>query len=143
MNDAWLWGMTMGITVLWDDEQRTVVRYVFQSEWTWDDFYVARNLVNGMVEGEAHPVAMLFDVPEDVVIPPNFVSKFATMFRTRPDNIYALVVVGGNDYVRALVGVLASVTDKTGNLLRAFYTEAQAHTWLKQRLYEQRRRVPA
>src|SRR4026209_274017 len=102
----------MGITITWDDEHHMILRYIFDSQWTWDDFYVARDRVNGLVESEAHVVALLLKVPQDVTIPPNFVSKFATMFRERPANIYALVMVGGSPYMRALVGVLASVTDK-------------------------------
>ena len=123
----------MGITVMWDNEQHSIIRYVFECHWTWDDFQVARELVYKMIDAETHTVALLFDVPRDVSIPPNFVSKFATMFRHKHPRTCAMVVVGGNPYVRALVGVLASVADKSGNTLRAFYLQDQAYAWLEQR----------
>lgn len=122
----------MGIRVQWDNDAHTVVRYDFERQWTWEDFYTAKNAATALIDSVENPVAVMFDIPADVIVPSNFVSRMTGMLRQKHKRSYALVIVGGNSYTRALLGVLSSLADRMGSLLKVFNTLDEARAWIQE-----------
>jgi hypothetical protein len=46
----------MGIQVMWDDERKWAVRYVFTSKWSWDDLKNAFRDVHALMDTVDYPV---------------------------------------------------------------------------------------
>jgi hypothetical protein len=120
----------MGILVKWDNDSHLIICNIFDREWTWDDFHSAKAQSYEMIRWENHPVAIVFVVPSDVLVPSNFVSHITTLLRQMNERRSALVMVGGNPYIRALVKVLESVAGRSGGQLRTFDTLDQARKWV-------------
>src|SRR5687767_12578693 len=120
----------MSIMVTWDNDSHRIVCNIFDREWTWDDFQSAKAQSFAMVAGEDHPVAIVFVVPSDVLVPPNFVSHMSASLRQTGERSSVLVMVGGNPYLRALLNVLESVAARSSGLLRTFDTLDQARKWI-------------
>ena len=44
----------MSVQVAWDNHEKTIVRYVFEGKWTWDEFYPAYNKAIEMENSVTH-----------------------------------------------------------------------------------------
>jgi hypothetical protein len=119
----------MSIAVTWDNDSHRIVCNIFDREWTWDDFQAAKAQSYAMVAAEDHPVAIVFVVPSDVLIPPNFVSQMSASLRQTGERNSVILLVGGNPYLRALLNVLESVAGRSGRLLQTFDSLNQARKW--------------
>ena len=40
----------MGIHISWDDDAQTCFRYHFEEQWTWDEFFAAKDHVKIMMD---------------------------------------------------------------------------------------------
>src|SRR5690349_8975095 len=61
----------MGIEVIWDDEAKTVIRYILDGAWTWGDLKDAVATSNGMVEEVDYLVHFIYDSRTSAGVPPN------------------------------------------------------------------------
>ncbi len=52
----------MGITVSWDDEEKTAIRHDYDLQWDWDDFNTAISQTVAMIEGVQRRVDIICNV---------------------------------------------------------------------------------
>lgn len=123
----------MGIDVLWDDSERTILRYDFEPEWTWVEFWEAIDESN----------AMMLSVPYTVDFIGNFsngklpsIGSFRILKRSRevsPDNLGLIVLVGMNDFIRVLLEVFTKIYPALGARMVAVHTLEEARALLAER----------
>ena len=108
----------MPVQVLWDNDDRTTLRYDVQGHWTWNEFY----------ENFAHARAMMQTVPHTVdfivnpvdfrsrgYMPSGMISRVVQLYRNIPPNTGVTVIVGGGDFFRII-----------NNVSRGFYPRIAA-----------------
>ncbi|MEL7236056.1 MAG: hypothetical protein AAGK74_16240, partial [Chloroflexota bacterium] len=59
----------MGIRVVWDDDEKTVVRHIYEGTWTWRDFREAVHKAWAMMHTVDHTVDAILDLRNGDVIP--------------------------------------------------------------------------
>ena len=90
----------MNIEVRWDDEQKSIIRWTFPKQWTWDEFYSALQGSRAMVRGENHIVDVIVDMTVSELFPRNLLTQGQVTMQTSSLNIGIIVVVGWNPLLR-------------------------------------------
>ncbi len=103
----------MGISVQWDNVDRTSLRYVYEGRWTWDELYRAVSEGNAMVGSVPHKVYIIIDVTHSSLIPQNALSQGMRVNAESPANMGLRIVVGANAFLRTLADVAAKVFGAT------------------------------
>lgn len=92
----------MGIQVVWDDPEKTILRWDFDPEWTWDDFWAAFDESVRLGDGYTHRVDVMPNVTNTKQLPIGALGAFKRVDSRKPDYT-RLVVVAGPDTVTSLL----------------------------------------
>ncbi len=105
----------MSVTVQWDNDAKTVLRYEVAGRWTWDEFYVAYDQGKSMMEAVPHTVHFIM-VPMDFLtrnyLPPGALTHISSIYRRAAPNSGMTINVGGGGFARAMLNVLGRVSPK-------------------------------
>lgn len=129
----------MKINVVWDNEEKTIVRYDYGKGWTWDDFWVASGTSNQMLASVDHKVDFITSFVDST--PPS-IGAFAQFKRaqdTFPDNGGVVVIVGGGAMVSGLVTTFSKVYKKFSDNLLVAKTVDEARVMLAERQQSSKR----
>jgi hypothetical protein len=127
----------MGITVTWDDWDKTVVRLDFGEGWTWRDYDRAVDVANALIAGRPHAV----DVISNLLLSPNMPlgPVLSHLYRTKrllPKNVGCMVVVGGGAAFRHLLGLFLDVFPQLGRKTVLANSVAEARAVIARRRRE-------
>jgi len=86
----------VGISICWDNPEKTVIRYDFGQSWTWDDFWAALKADDELIGSVDHIVHLIFDFRQARFVPPNPGSKFRMLADQISDRIGLIIIVGAN-----------------------------------------------
>jgi hypothetical protein len=117
----------MSYDVFWDNEKKTIIRQLFNSTTTIDEYY---KLID-----TTHEMQLSVDYPVDVIMHFESVNMRATglfpaaMYtaRTLPKNRRITIVVGANDYLRAMLGSVKQILPWLFKLTYFVSTLEEAH----------------
>ena len=59
----------MSISISWDNEEKSVVRFVYQGKWTWEEFYEKIDAANAMMNTVDSPCVSIIDMRESNYLP--------------------------------------------------------------------------
>jgi hypothetical protein len=104
----------MSITVQWDNEQHTLLRWDFIGVWDWDDFLAAQKEANELINSVSHTVNVIGDVSKSYHLPPGAIGRFRTYRRDDPENTGRVVVVGASIYIKTMVDIFRGMFPNTG-----------------------------
>ena len=99
----------MSISVEWDNEQHTIVRWIFDRRWTWDEFSAAQKESNQLLEKVDHPVDVIGDLRNSSGLPANALTAYRGFVNTTVENLDLIVLVGAGRFVKAMVTVFVRV----------------------------------
>jgi len=102
----------MGIDVIWDNEAKTIIRYVYDGRWTWEDFDKARALAVQLEDTVPHQVDAIVDVQKSSVLPTGTITRAREVGGTAPvlnPKEGISVIVGAGAFVRSIYDVLRKV----------------------------------
>ncbi len=120
----------MPINVVWKDETRTVLVFVYEGNWDLNDFYQATDKANSLLDEVTHQVNMVLDVRGSKMIPNGFMTALSNSYRNIHPNSGILVMVGINAFARAFIGLFRKVypgkDSKKPIYFAGNYDEAQA-----------------
>ncbi|HVU09893.1 MAG TPA: hypothetical protein VHD90_01395 [Phototrophicaceae bacterium] len=97
----------MSVAVVWEDEQKSVVRYVFVDPWAWDQFYAGWDQVKAVLDASPHKISAILDLTEMRAIPPNSLMHMRALIQQRHPNFSELLIVVGSGKFGATYGALA------------------------------------
>jgi hypothetical protein len=95
----------MAVSVAWDNDEQTILRYDVKGHWTWDEFTVAFKQGLAMVAAVTHRVDFMvnpLDQKSRGYLPPNTIYHVITMYRNSPPNKGLTVVIGGGSFFKTL-----------------------------------------
>ena len=94
----------MAMTVVWDDDARTIVRYDVEGSWTWDDYQDSLVELNSLLDTVDHKVDVIINIRSGKWIPEDVFNRFNHDMRQRHPNIGRLqVFVGAGMLIQILV----------------------------------------
>lgn len=104
----------MKIEPMWDNEQQTIIRHIFQRGWSWTDFHQALEKASTMMDTVQHRVDVVLDFRDASIIPSGAITQVKKAYSNpKHPNIGATVVVGANSFMQALVQVGTKLTPGT------------------------------
>jgi hypothetical protein len=104
----------MSITVQWDNQEHTLLRWDFVEPWDWDDFLAAQKASNDLISSVPHTVHIIGDVSRSHHLPTGAIARFRTYKRDDPPNAGRVVIVGASTYIRTIVETFRGMFPKTG-----------------------------
>jgi len=93
----------MGIRPVWDNDEKTIVRHIYDGRWTLEDYY---NLIGEhriMLKDVDHTVDIINDLRTAGPVPGGMAQAIKYAARNAPPNEGVNVIVGANEYVKALI----------------------------------------
>ena len=101
----------MPVTIQWDNPEQTILRYNFESPWTFSELDNARRIGYEMVDKVPHQglVGVLLVLPKQGVMPSNAVTNALGQMRVRHKRTIVMTVVSDNPFVKVLYNTLTAV----------------------------------
>lgn len=103
----------MSVQVYWDNPRRTVLRWVFEDGWTWDDLIRAHAQGSAMMQEVLHSVDSIVDLSRSHHLPPNVMSMYK-IWRERlllPENRGMTLVCGCSGALRMLIFTFGKISN--------------------------------
>ncbi len=98
----------------WDDDEKTIIRMIFEGRWTWDDFYAAdRQVIDMEKEGGAR-IDIIVDLLSSGPLPQNTLLHVKNIADRQSDKMGLNVLVTTSPLIRNLYGVGAKFYEKIG-----------------------------
>jgi hypothetical protein len=125
----------MGIVVDWDNSAKTVVRYEFDEQWTWEEFYVAKKQAYTIIDTVSHRVGVIMNAPPNVTLPPNMLTHSLSALRNKHPNTLILVFVLTRPFMRAMISTLGKISRLGASSIELATTLDEARAIVDRRLY--------
>ena len=127
----------MSISVDWDNQQQTVVRWHFVGSYTWDELSAALQTSSALIRSVPYIVDVIIDLRSGSGLPENAFGLTRSYLRSSPSNTGLLIVVGGNLLVRSFIQMYQKLSSHSRQQFVLAPTVEQAYTlFLKQPLSE-------
>jgi hypothetical protein len=120
----------MPITVRWDNEAKTVIRYDFEGYWDWDEFRTAANEAFAFTRSVQHRVDSISYFRAGSDLPSDALFQFNRIMKTAPENRGTTVIVGGSMFINNLVSIFSKIYKPLGQKLRLATTLNEARDLL-------------
>ena len=99
----------MGLQVYWEDEQKVIIRQVYDLTWTWDEFLKAFEEIRRLGGEVDYPISMISEIGLIRSVPPNAILYGARGIRSLPNNIILTVMVTSSPLALSFLKVILSV----------------------------------
>ena len=94
----------MGIKVQWDNEEKTVLRWVFEEQWNKQDYYDVNDDLHKTLDTVSHKVNVILDMRKSRDLPKGFISTLRSeQFKQPHSNLGTMVSIGQNNFIRIFV----------------------------------------
>jgi anti-anti-sigma regulatory factor len=120
----------MNVTIHWEDDAKTVVRYTYSGNWNWDDFYrILEWRDEDLLHAEKFSVIVDFrDVtrfPSDAVL---HLKRAATMVNEKHEQI---ILITNSSSLATLFNMFIKLYSRVGQRLRLVTRVEEAYAMLK------------
>jgi hypothetical protein len=98
----------VNISVVWDNDEKTILRYIYGKNWNWADFHSAAKEAYEMLDTVEHKVNIIMDFLNAQLVPQGAITNVQRAFSTkRHPNINTTVIVGAsaNNFLQAIAGI--------------------------------------
>lgn len=99
----------MNLTVAWDNDEKTIIRFSLVGHWTTDDLFAAHHLCQQLEAEVAHSVSYIIDVTHNESSPPHILSITRRLFEEASDKIDMRVVVGANNLAHIFFNTFTTI----------------------------------
>jgi hypothetical protein len=103
----------MSIKVVWDNSDRTILRYIFSEHWTREEYEAADEEAWEMLDKVRQPIGALVELPSEFVIPPQTLQPGKYFITIRHPRIYMTVLVGLNPIALTLFNTFRLMQPET------------------------------
>jgi hypothetical protein len=124
----------MGIRVKWNNAEKTILRYTFEGEWSWEELDMARRHGEKMVEGMMQRYDVILDVRRLEGIPRNTLEVIRDHYAVHSPNGGLSVFVGATALMRAILDVLNRLKPNSFGHFRCVQTLEEAYNLIDNHL---------
>jgi hypothetical protein len=96
----------MGIRIEWDNEEKTIIRHVYEGLWTLQDYYALIDENYRQIDSVGHKVDIINDLRKMAALPPDVAAGIRYAVRHAHPNEGVNVIVAPPDYVRLLIDAI-------------------------------------
>lgn len=122
----------MGVRATWDNQEKTVLLFAFDGQWTWDDYYRAREEAHVLMCSVAHRVDViaLMQHSTTITVTPKVLLEFQRAIAFAPKNWGAVVLVGSSSGVQVFYNTVNRLYRHLSNRLMLAETLDEARALL-------------
>ena len=120
----------MSIQVVWDNDEKTIIRYTYQGQWTWDELAAVLEEAYALLDTVDHPVDFIIDLRQSVLLPKDALRHGERVAQAVHPNEGRSVVVGANMLVSRLADVFYKIYRRTSKQFRFVATLDEAYALL-------------
>jgi hypothetical protein len=124
----------MGIDIRWDNPDQTRFVYHFEAQWTWDEFFVAKEQAKTLLDVANHKFVVIIDLTEVSRLPADSLAKARYALTNGHPNAFYIVLVVPNAIVRTIIGTLRDIAPITNRTLEFAATLDEARDLADTRL---------
>jgi hypothetical protein len=102
----------MPARVIWDNEEKNIVRYVFEGKWTLDELYAVMKEEDQMMAAVTHRVDVIVDFQDSGAIPDRLLANFPKIFESSSashPNVGMTVIIGAAGFAEMLANIFSKV----------------------------------
>lgn len=99
----------MGITVLWDNPEHTIIRFIYNGQWSLDNFYQALSESHQLLDTVTYRVGVIIDMENSKLVPNGVLSHGKNVSMRKHPNLGKSIIVGAGGLVRTLFDVYRKV----------------------------------
>jgi hypothetical protein len=115
----------MAISVVWDNDECTIIRVDVEGEWTWGDLHEAlTKAVEIMDEQACEQADLIVDVSRSTNIPSLALPNVRSIAQRRDPRMSTTVLVGMSDVMRTLLNAFLQVYNAVGRRERYFFVKS-------------------
>ena len=101
----------MSIDVRWDNADKTIIRWQFNDNWTWDDYYGALQISRQLCRQATYIVDIIVDMRDSKTLPNNVFTHAQNALQTSSLNSGSIVVIGINPLLRSAYSAFKRLYD--------------------------------
>lgn len=121
----------MAIKIEWDNPEKTILRYRFIDNWSWDEYLEQLKVGREMMATVSHKVCILNDLTAMKSLPPNFITLARSVIGSRPENTGLAIFVSSSIFFKTMHNVLGKVLPEVPTHYLLVQTEAEAYERFK------------
>lgn len=121
----------MPINIVWDNTEKTTMRYDFEGGWTWEEFYPAMQQGVEMRQEVTHTVNIIVNLEKSLRIPNNVLTHLKRLATNDRGNRGMIVLAGGGGFVIALVRIYTSLFKSSQRFVKVTKSVDEARDFLK------------
>src|SRR5687768_2848204 len=118
----------MGVTVVWDNEERSTLHYQFEGIWMWDQYLAALWQGRAMMKQVEHPVCIINNMLNTSQVPTSSLSSAKKVIQNRPANTGLAVFVINNKFLMAIYKVFSQMNPNLRNTYIAVHSMDEARS---------------
>ncbi len=99
----------MGVRVEWDNNEKTILKQIYEGKVTVEDFHIAINQCNQYLKTVEHQVSVIVDMSKARLASSNFLSARNHVDSKSPQNTRMAVIVGAPTFLKALANISQKV----------------------------------
>ena len=116
----------MAVRVSWDNDEKTIMHYQFDDNWTWEEFFPAKARAYEMISTVTHKVGVILETQHNGVIPHNLLINFRNGMRTKHPNTAIVVIVVTRPFIRTMINTVRALSPLANVHLEMASTLGQA-----------------
>ena len=122
----------MGISIAWDNEERSICRIEFKEPFNWGDYDDAIDSLWATVKTVDHTVDIIGTLAQGTSLPKGLPLKhLQRAAQTQPSNVDFVVMVEYNPFVKALIAILVKLNPTAAKSARFASSLEKAYTLLE------------
>jgi hypothetical protein len=122
----------MGLDVYWEDQQKMIIRQVYDLTWTWDEYLAAFEKIRQLGQEVNYPIGMISEIGQIRSVPPNAILYGAKGIRSLPTNLVLTVMVTSSPLALSLLKLILTAT-QFKNIETAATVEEARHRIMEKR----------
>lgn len=122
----------MPITTGWDNADKSIIRYTFHDDWTWQQLYIALNESRVLQDSVFHRVDIVLDMTKTTHVPDDSAEAFRQIAYTRHPNTGIRIFVGADEAIHDNFDAFARVYRKVAETYRFVDTFDEAYALIEQ-----------
>jgi hypothetical protein len=102
----------MPVSVIWDNEEQTTIRYIFEGRWTLDELFAVMEQEDQMMTSVEHMVDIIVDFQNSGTVPDHLIANFPKIFESSSashPNVGITVIVGAAGFAEMLANIFSRV----------------------------------
>lgn len=118
----------MPVQSFWDNEEKTIIRYVCERGWTWEEFFAAKKHANQLMDTVPNKLGVIVESSSTSGLPRNLLEQTRKAVRSKHPNTVIVVLIVTNPFLRTMANTLRAISPQMGHyfVLASTLDEARA-----------------